>query len=195
MRNLIDQEPDVVLGLKETLFRTLFDLSDTWYVELAGGGEDHTIDLTVTAKKGLMIGIINPYKLFAANGDLIDPGQVLYREASGSVLRLDDLRLKGTVTLAFRVDTPRIPIEFDFRIDGRSAGSHTYVGSSLGSPDEMPFIVKGGRARVKSEGRPSDTPTPPYLLVWYSEGKYQGDTAITLDEETKRELKALGYIQ
>jgi arylsulfatase A-like enzyme len=195
MRNLIDQELEVASGLKEILFKTLFEISDTWYIELAGGGEDHTVDLEITAEKGPGIGIINLYKLFAGNGDLLDPGEVLYSKASGSVLKLDGLNLKGTVTLAFKVDLPRIPIRFDFRIDGRSAGPHTCMGKSLASPDEMPFIIKGARGRVKSEGRPSGTLAPPYLLLWYSEGKYRGDTAITLDQETKKELKALGYIQ
>ncbi len=195
MRNLIDREPEVVSRLKETLFKTLFDMSDTWYIELAGGGEAHTVDLEITAEKGLMIGTLNPYALFAPDGGLLDPGEVLYSKASGSVLRIDGLNLRGIVTLAFKVDLPQIPIEFDFKIDGRSAGSHTYLGNSLTSPVEMPFIVKRARGRVKSEARPPGTPAPPYFLVWYNEGKFRGDTTTKLDEETRKELKALGYIQ
>jgi hypothetical protein len=46
-----------------------------------------------------------------------------------------------------------------------------------------------------SMGRPDGRHEPPYILLWYEESRYKGDTSVSLDEETKKELRALGYIQ
>jgi arylsulfatase A-like enzyme len=195
MRNLIARDQDTAMELNEKLVKTLFGLSDTWYLELVAGGENHTFDLRIVAEKGPMIGRFNPYSLFAANGRLLEAGDALLTDREGSVLCLDSLDLKGVATLAFKVSPERIPVTFDFDIDGRSAISGTYLGESVVPPDEMPFTIRGTRGRAKSAAKPGGTLTPPYILVWYSESRYTGETAIKLDEETKKELRALGYIQ
>jgi hypothetical protein len=59
----------------------------------------------------------------------------------------------------------------------------------------MPFTIKGTRSLAASPAKPSGNLTPPYILLWYNESRYRGETAIKLDEETTKELRALGYIQ
>jgi arylsulfatase A-like enzyme len=195
MRNLVGSEPDISAGLDETLFKTLFGLSGTWYLELMASDENHTFDLRIAAEKGMMIGRFNPYKLYASNGSLLESRGVLHTERQGSVLNLDSLELKGSARLAFKVDLERIPIKFYFKIDGTPATSSTFLGESISPPVEMPFTIKGSRSRVKSPGKPSGDLTPPYILLWYDESRYRGETAIKLDEETTKELRSLGYIQ
>jgi arylsulfatase A-like enzyme len=196
MRNLIGRDPGLSAGLEESLLKTLFGLSGTWYLELVAGGENHTFDLRIAAEKGMMIGRFNPYRLVAADGRLLESEDVLYTERQGSVLNLDGLDLKGAVTLAFKVNLDRIPVTFYFKIDGMPAASGTFLGESLSTPVETPFTIGSSRGRVNSRGRPSSGDlTPPYVLLWYSESRYRGETAIKLDEETTKELRSLGYIQ
>jgi arylsulfatase A-like enzyme len=195
MRNVIAQEPDVAAQLSERLFKTLFGLSDTWYLELVAGGENHSFDLRITAERDHVAGQVNPYKLFAANGRLLEMGDILHTERDGSVLCLDSLDIKESALLAFKIYPERFPTTFHLKIDGRPATSTTFLGESVSPPGEMPFTIKAGRGRVKSPGKPTGDMAPPYILVWYSESQYRGETAIRLDEETKKELRALGYIQ
>ncbi|MFH1312447.1 MAG: sulfatase [Candidatus Eisenbacteria bacterium] len=195
MRNLAGRKPDLSAELDETLFKTLFGLSDTWYVEIAAGGENHTFDLRIAAEKGAVIGRFSPYKMFDASGRLLDKKEVLSTERQGSVLSLDRLDLKGAVMLAFKVDLERIPVTFYFEIDGTPAATSTFLGESLSPPMEMPFTIKGGKSRTRSPGRPPGDLTPPYIRLWYRESGYSGETAIKLDEETTKELRSLGYIQ
>jgi arylsulfatase A-like enzyme len=195
LRNLAGEEPDRSVELGETLFKTLFGLSGTWYMELVAGGTNHTFDLRIAAEKGLMIGRFSPYRLYASNGRLLDNQDVLSTERQGSILNADGFDLKGAVTLAFKVDLERIPVKFDFKIDGVRAGTRTYIGEAVTQPVEMPFTIKAGKGRAKAPGKPSGDLTPPYVLLWYEESPYRGDTAIKLDEETTKELRSLGYIQ
>ena len=99
------------------------------------------------------------------------------------------------VVVAVKADPPKIPMHFDLRIDGAPAVEETYLGPSLGNLGSMPFTQKASKPKLKSRGRPETRPEPPYFLVWLSESRYRGETAIQLDEETMKELRAIGYIQ
>jgi hypothetical protein len=197
--NLIDEQTGDhaahLENLENLLFHTLFGISDTWYVEIAAGEDQHIFDITVNARKDLMPGNINVHRLLGAGDEIIRTPEASRIEEAGSRLVLEELRFKGTVTLAFKADPVQIPPEFDFRIDGEPALDRTYLGETLEKADAMPFTQKGRRAKVRSLAGPADRPEPPYFLVWYEESRYSGDTAIKLDEETKKELRALGYIQ
>ena len=92
-------------------------------------------------------------------------------------------------------DLERIPVQFDLKIDGVRVGTTTYIGESAVQPGDMPFTIGAAKGRAKSAGRPRGDLTPPYVLMWYEEGRYRGETAIKLDEETTKELRSLGYIQ
>jgi hypothetical protein len=195
MENLMAENPAKVSELNDLLFGALFGMSDTWYMEMAAGENRGVFDIDVVAEKGPMPGSINPLKALGKSGDVIElPGEVSL-EGSGSRLRVRNLNLKGSLTLAFKVHPSQCPVDFDFRIGGLSALEQTFLGESLTSAEEMPFSVKARRTKVKSPGRPDLRPEPPYIMVWYEESGYQGETRARLDEETKKELRALGYIQ
>jgi arylsulfatase A-like enzyme len=192
MQDVLADRPEDVARLENLLFQALFGTSDTWYVELAGGD---AVGLEVIAEKGPMPGNISPYRILGDDGRILNvPGAVTV-ERSGSRLRIEGLDFKGPLTLAFRAHPPNVPVAFDFKIDGRSAPGRAFLGQNLQPAEEMPVTIKAKRAKVKSPQRPELRSDPPYLLVWYEESLYRGDTTFDLDEETKRELRSLGYIQ
>jgi arylsulfatase A-like enzyme len=164
MNNVFGTDTEAAARLEQALFETLFGISDTWYIELAAGQDQHAFDLKITAEKGLMIGNINVRELLDSSGNLVDTDRVLSSKMQGSVLRVNNLDLRGRVTLAFKVDPPRIPLEFDFEIDGKSALGQTYIGQSLLRPEGMPFIRAAKRARSRSEGRPAGDLSAPYVM-------------------------------
>jgi choline-sulfatase len=194
-RNLAGQDREHLLLLDEALLVTLFGLSETWYVELVGGGQKHRFDLQVKAERGLSIGRINPYATFDDGGHLVDVGEAVSLRASRAVLEVNDLEVGSALTLAFKIDPVRIPVKFSIQIDGRPTLGNTYLGEALNHPADMPFTVPAHRGLVKSTGRPPSTPAPPYVLIWLAQSPYTGETKVRLDEQTKRELRALGYIQ
>jgi arylsulfatase A-like enzyme len=187
--------PERVKRLEGLLFRTLFGMSDTWYVELVGREDGPVFDVVVTVEKGMMPGDISVHRVLDRMGNLVEPPCSLIVTGSGSGLRIKDLSLNGTLVLAFKIYPERFPVRFDFIIDGKPATSSTYLGQHLEPPDEMPFTITGRRARVAASSRPNAGFAPPYFLVWYEKSRYEGDRAADLDEKTKKELRALGYIQ
>ena len=81
-------------------------------------------------------------------------------------------------------------------IDGNAALENTYLGAGLEKPAEMPFSQKAKREGIKARGRPGRRPPEsPYIAVWITENVFRGDTALDLSDETRRELRSLGYIQ
>jgi hypothetical protein len=58
----------------------------------------------------------------------------------------------------------------------------------------MPF-ENAGRRKSKARGIPADRPEAPYFHIWYAGVGPQGETPVTLSDDTRRQLKALGYIQ
>ncbi len=195
MQNVIEAHQDRLDPLVRLLFQALFGISDTWYVEIAAGAGRPVFDVDVTVERNLMPGDITLHRVLDKSGDIVEAPCPLIIDRAGSHLRLKDLRFSGSLVLAFKVYPEHFPVQFDFRIDGRSALGSTYLGEALQTPDAMPFTLKGRRARARSAGRPAGGPELPHILVWYEESRYQGDTSIKLDEETKKQLRALGYIQ
>jgi arylsulfatase A-like enzyme len=182
-------------ALEETLFRTLIDISDTWFVGLSGGGSDHVFDLDITSGEPGKPNAFRLHRWISAGGRvhaITDSGIV---ELSHSRLTVKDIRAQEQLTLAFRVPRMDAPIRFDFRIDGIPAAGRTFIGRSLTRPPEMPFAMRDSIAEQAVTGRPSTMPDPPYLTVWRTTSRYEGETTIELDEETKQNLRSLGYIQ
>jgi choline-sulfatase len=188
-------QPDRTAHLENRLFKTLFGMSDTWYVEMAAGEGQQVFDIEVTVKREPMPGDITVHKVLDSSGDVVYGSYPLILNRDGSHLCMKDLNFSGTLVLAFKIYPERFPVEFDFRIDNRSAAGSTYLGEKLEPPDAMPFTIGAGRGSVRSGGRPAGHRDPPCILLWYDESRYKGDTSIRLDEETKKELRALGYIQ
>jgi hypothetical protein len=195
MHDVARLEPEPLARLDNLFYGALFGMASTWYIELGAGDQEHTFDIGIIAERGLMPGCITAHKILGSSGRLAPDQAPLRLVRSRSGLELKHLQLRGTARLAFRVEPERIPVEFDFRIDGDAATGATFLGASLAGPEEMPFTQNGKRPQALSEGRPAPTLTPPYILVWFEKAAYRGETFLNLDEETRKELRALGYIQ
>lgn len=195
MQNLIVERQDQAASMENLVFQAMFGMGDTWYVEMTAGDERKVFDVEILAKKGLMPGNIYAYRLLDRNGRIVDPEGSLSVSESHSRLQLDDFSFKGSLTLAFKFHPPDIPVEFNLKIDGHPVMESTFLGETVQAADNMPFSARSRRELVNSPGRPDARQEPPYYLVWYEASDYRGDTRIKLDEETKKELRALGYIQ
>jgi len=80
-------------------------------------------------------------------------------------------------------------------IDGEEAAGHTFIGDSLENPRAMPFALELRGVDACSKSSPRPRPGAPYVLIWHTLPEFRGKTAVKLDESTRQELKALGYIQ
>jgi arylsulfatase A-like enzyme len=192
--DLLTEAGDTRTVLEEVLFKTLFGLSDTWYVELAGGGADHTFDLAITTKTVAASSSFELRKVMDEKRRFVADDVLEFADGPSNVLRLEDITLSGSLTLAFQVRPWRVPLSFDLRIDGVPAIGRTYLGESLSEPDEMPFVEKDARAS-ESRGIPPSRPSGPYFLVWHTTSSFKGTKEVRLDDATRKELRALGYIQ
>ena len=194
--NLIGLDGGTVPLLEGMLFKGLLAMSNTWYIEMAGDGTPHAFDLQVVAEKGSGIGRVHFHCFLDGDGRIVDPGGVVETTPSGSVLDIKGLEVAGSLTLAFKVESPvGLPLSFDLRIDGVPAADATFIGESLKTPVAMPFSRKASRAARKSGGRPLRKLRGPCFQVWYSEAHHRGEERAQLRDETRRELRALGYIQ
>jgi arylsulfatase A-like enzyme len=192
--DLIDKQTDAQSPLEEVLFKTLFNISETWYMEIAGGSEGHTFDVALSVSQGPIVGSFKMHRFLDSQGRLVDQDRVKFSEATKNMLKLEGLELKGTLTLALKAVPKRVPLSFDLKIDGESAIDITHIGQDLLGPEDMPFDLRASR-RGPQEGAPSSRPEPPYILVWHTGFEYGTDTPVELGEDTRRKLRALGYIQ
>jgi hypothetical protein len=114
-----------------------------------------------------------------------------------SVIEIRNLEVKEPLILAFKLMLTKAPIEFDLKIDGRPAVRSVFIGETLSQPMMMPFTEKAPppESEATDLGNPDGRPDGPYYLLWLHRSQYQQDSTITLDEETRRELRAVGYIQ
>jgi arylsulfatase A-like enzyme len=192
--NLIDQQTEAHGPLEEMLFQTFFNMSETWYVELAGGGEGHTFDLPISVSQRPIVGDFKAYRIFDSQGHLVDEERLRLTEVARNTLRLESLYLKGSFTIAFKVAPRQAAVSFDIGIDGESVLDIIHIGQDLSAPEEMPFDLVA-RRRDPSEGMPLQKPDLPYVLIWRAGSEYGTETPVTLSEDTKRKLRALGYIQ
>lgn len=183
------------LGALETAFlRTVLGASETWYVEIAGGGTEHTFDLEIGPRNQINARVQVPC-LLDARGGFVGKDQGATNMEPGPKISIRGLRLSSLLTLAFKIEPATAPVAFDFRIDGRSALGGTFLGKRLVEPKEMPFGQKGMPAGQQSEGEPPTRPQPPYILVWHSGSKFGADVPVTLSDDTQKRLRSLGYLQ
>ncbi len=194
LNDLADIDPPAGVLLKEVLSQTLLHISDTWYIEFGAGGEEHTFDLEVTVPDRAATGQIQFHSLLDAEGRLIGEDLIRFDEVSRRVLRLRDIKLDTSLLLAVKTAPRVVPLVFDLKIDGMSAVRRTFLGPELSPVESMPF-EDAGRRKSKAKGTPTDRPEAPYFHVWYAGVGFQGETPVTLSDDTRRQLKALGYIQ
>jgi hypothetical protein len=191
--DLFSSNPPSRAGLEGLLYRTLFATSGTWYVKLDPGPETHRFDLEVRAERMPIIGRISLPALLDPEGGLLTPAEGIMNRPEGSKLMLSGLVLNRPVTLAFRVEgPPRLTVDFEAHLDGSPAAGRVFIADDPEAVETLPVSCLARRSRLT--GAPPDR-RPPAIQVWYSRGRFTGKARATLDESTKRELKALGYIQ
>jgi len=194
LSDLAASEPPAAALLQEVLFHTLLNISDTWYIELGAGGEEHTFDIEVRVSGKAASGHMQFHSLLDAEGRLIGEDLISFEEVSRRTIRLKGIKLDTSLLLAVKV-SPRIaPLLFDLWIDGVPAVKKTFLGPELSPVESMPF-ENAGRRKSKAKGIPTDRPEAPYFHVWYAGVGSQGETPVMLSDDTRRQLKALGYIQ
>jgi arylsulfatase A-like enzyme len=183
--------------LENTLFRTILGIDETWYIEMAAGESPREFDIEVVSRRGPSIGRIYIPRLVEPDGNLVEFAQPAKASATEqNTLSLTGFKVEKRMLLAFKATPAEIPLEFDLKIDGQPALASTYLGASLESPTEMPFRQRPKRDNIKARGKPARRPPEsPYIAVWVSENVFRGETALDLSEETRRELRSLGYIQ
>lgn len=192
--NMIGEDSETEGLFNELIIKTLLSLSDTWYLEVAGGRDSHIFDISVTVPDRPINGKFTMHTFLDRDGHLIDGDRLPVVQADNNAIRLENLELGGLVTLAFNTAPGMVPVGFDFAIDGKPAREITYLGGDLVQPDAMPFKQRGGRSSP-SAGEPSTRPEPPYVLLWRPGTKFEPGAQVELGDDTKRQLKALGYIQ
>jgi arylsulfatase A-like enzyme len=202
-RNLVEEYPKIVGSLEEQLIKTVFGLSDTWFVEMVADGKGHAFDLKIKSEEGSMVGCIYLCRFFDSGGHLLNMDHLMVPRPSKSVFNIENLVVKNPLTLAFkstdglpfRFIGTTIPLSFDLRINAKPAIGETLLGEELRTPDAMPFVLEAAGSGAGAHGRPSIKVDPPYFLIWHSESQYKGKARFRLNEQTRRELRALGYIQ
>jgi arylsulfatase A-like enzyme len=194
--DLVEKRPDAYGSLSQVLLKTLYALTDSWYIEMSGGDGGHTFDLDVTAAEDHLTGSIYLSRFLDRSGRPLPAGATEPRENSGARLRFEKLEPEGPLTLAFKTHAPpALAVKFDLRIDGKPAPERIYMGEAMKQPRSSTFLVGSGHVGKKAWGEPTGKPSPPYFLVWRVEGRQAPQTAAPLTEDTERELRALGYIQ
>jgi arylsulfatase A-like enzyme len=194
-RNLRAEHPEELVTAEQTLYQCTTAMSDTWYIQLAGGPEPHTFDLAITPQRSLGFSGIQVGEFVSKNGSYVRARDIPEIQVTGTGLRIRNLRLTDELTLAFETERKLGPLMFDLKLDGSPAAEHTYLGQSLDRPGEMPFRMASNRRKVHADKMPARRPSPPYFLVWYTESTYRTDATARITSATRKELRALGYIQ
>lgn len=192
--DLAESKPEAGALLEEVLSNTLLQISDTWYIELAAGAEPHVFDIEISLSDRSGSGHIAYHRLVDAGGRLIGEDLVGTDEVSRRALRLSDIKLDSKVLLAFKAVPRVVPLTFDLKIDGRPAADRTFLGPDLVPVKSMPF-ESSGRRKSDVKGIPDRHPEAPYFHVWYAAANVQEETPVTLSDDTRKQLRALGYIQ
>jgi arylsulfatase A-like enzyme len=183
--------------LEQALYRTMLDISDTWFLEIAGGDQAHTFDLYVTSEAVRGAGHFRFHKIIDSDGRFLNTDSLAGAVIEPSVIDIRNIKVRQPITLAFKLMQARAPVELDLRIDGRPAIENTFIGESMSRPAMMPFTEKAPppESQTTALDNPPGRPDGPYCLLWLHRSQYREESAITLDDETERELRAVGYVQ
>lgn len=193
MHDIANEDPSVINPLAGLMVKALLRTYPTWFVEMAS--EREVFDLRMTADRGPGVGHVQMAVALDEAGSPVDAFKGL--EVSSHGLEVSaPVPPDRSVTLAFQVaGPPRLPLEFRVKLDGEDAGGHTFLGDSLENPPAMPFALELRGTEARSGSSPRPRPSSPYVLIWHTLPVFKGKSAMKLNESTRRELKALGYIQ
>jgi arylsulfatase A-like enzyme len=194
LRNVADIQRDILGKLSALLLDTILKVSEAWYVRI--GTDDHPRDYELRLR--VLDQGDSRFSVFLLTDDHRQPVEAeteVEDQGRKLTVRFRSHGLNQALTLAVAVEPGGEPVEFDLRIDGRQAGTRTFVGSDLRQPGEMPFIAEpspAGLARMFELARTLETP---HLLVWQAKHRFSGQSHARLDESTGKALRALGYTQ
>jgi hypothetical protein len=193
--NLYGQVAPPEAVLDETLFKFLFSISDTWFVEMAGGGEPHRFDLSIEARDKRGPAALSIHRFIDAEGNIHPAHSLGDADIKPSRIDVRNLSIRDPLILAVKTEKRKASVVFDIRIDGKPATDCTFVGASLSHPISMPFTEQPSGHSAAGRVRAADKPTPPYCLIWLDRSSHEEEAAIELDDDTRRDLRSLGYIQ
>jgi hypothetical protein len=190
--NLIGRDLEITRIMEDALFRTIFAVGKTWYVEMSGGDRKHAFDLDITCTyRHLNTGFV-AHRLLDDDGHMLDIKLMGDTVVEPSRVKVSGIRVGDPVRLAFQVKRDVAPVHFNISIDGKPAMMKTFIGENLRRPPEMPFEEAGV---PEGNGRPERLPRTPYVVIWIEGSSMGGTGKIELDAETERQLRSLGYIQ
>jgi len=193
--DLAAARPEALKPASELLAKTVFGISETWYIELSGGGEQHVFDLEISSRTGPRTGIIYIAHVFDAGGRMLDMASLGGSGVSPGGISVRGLKLSSKVTVALKVEPDKTPLRVEARLDGKTAIESVYLGAALDNPGTNPFTIDRRKGVIIPPGVPADRPDGPYFLIWRS-GKSLGEpTVFDLDESIKNELRSVGYLQ
>jgi arylsulfatase A-like enzyme len=193
--DLADSNPEALRPVEELLARTVFGLSETWYIELCGGGEEHTFDIEISTRAGQRTGSIYIARMFDSDGRMVDNGSMPGTGFISGGITVRGLNLSSKATVAFKVEPENTSLKVDMRLDGRSVPGAVHLGPGMENPGAMPFTIeRRGAAQVES-GQPETRPDGVYVLMWRSGGGPGTGTAFDLGENLENELRSVGYLQ
>jgi arylsulfatase A-like enzyme len=181
--------------LRDTMMRTLLNISDTWYLEMAPGLEERRFDFSISCD------VVRGAGRFQLHVLMDDQGDFVRADSIGSVnirpyrIAVENVRTREPLTVAFKLSRPDAPMRFDLWIDDEPTTMRTFLGKSMDQPVTMPFIEQLPQDDPSRLDQPPRRPEPPYFLVWLSRTEYGGQPPVEIDEETEKELRSLGYIQ
>jgi arylsulfatase A-like enzyme len=195
MEDVSRDNPEALRPVEELLARTVFGISETWYIEISGGGEEHAFDIEVSSRAGRKTGSVYISRTFDAAGRMVDIGKVGSGGIGSGGITLRNLKLSSEATVAFKVEPENTLISVDARLDGEPAMEAVYLGTEMKRPDELPVSIHKRLGVNIASGVPAERPEGPYVLIWKSGKRIGGPAVFELGETIENELRSVGYLQ
>jgi len=198
LNNLAHSDVEAMKPVIDLITETVFSVSESWYVEISGGGEEHVFDLEIISKRRRAFGR-NPSfyiaRVFDSEGHMLDVSEVPGLHVTETRIGLKGLKVSSKVMLAFKLMPETAGLLLDFRMDGVLVADKTFCGEELLNPESMPFSTMGENRALVRRGVPERRPDGPYLLVWRAGKDAEDGTSFEIDEDIENELRAVGYLQ
>jgi arylsulfatase A-like enzyme len=194
-RNLFGGSMRGLLSGEAMLSRCAVGMNDTWYLRIDPGDGPHVFGVTISPARDRAHARVRICQMLNADGAYVNMDSIPGFRASGRALEIKDLRTANELTLAFQTEMKSAPVAFDLTIDGMPAPLRTHIGPSLANPGRMPFSLSPLKPSVRADTEPASGQAPPCFLIWHTAAPYGGPTAARPAESTRKELRALGYIQ
>jgi arylsulfatase A-like enzyme len=195
MEDVAGANPDALRPVEELLAKTVFGISETWYIEISGDGEEHVFDVEVSSRAGRKTGSVYISRTFDSAGRMVDIGAIGRGGVASGGITLRNLKLSSKATIAFKVEPENTPIRVDARLDGETPVEAVYLGPAMEHPQELPVSIHRRLGTNIASGVPTERPEGPYILIWRSGNRVGDATVFELGETIENELRSVGYLQ